>query len=299
MSHVSRAVANASAGRGTAVRTCTVLSVREDGRVNLDSGGAVLLAIPCMDSYQNRASGDAVKVLIAGQQWYVLGRVGDGVATDPFKRTELGWGQGAPAGSGWKRGVPYFRETADAYEIYVDTSTTTAPAPDPQPPGGGASAAPDPVTLTPDWRGAWRGSSWAGSQAPTQGDWTGRGNYRGGWGYGTALHDAVTAHPVKKIELRLSRSGSPHGYYRRIPVHVRLHSSAGRPNNLSLGGNEWTPFSLDVGESRIWTITGTNLATITAALGGGGSMGFGIAGSGRGDYLIAGSGIGWAKVFYQ
>ena len=301
MTRLSRAVAANTGGDGSRVRTCKVLSVRDDGRVNLDAGGTTLLAVPCLDSYQRRASGDSVKVLVSGQQWYVIGRVGSGDAPLPFKRTDVGWGQGAPAGAGWKHGVAHVRETADAYEVYVDTSTNTPAAPDPQPPGGGASAAPDPVTLSPSWQGTWRGSSLNtyGASTPTQGDWTGRGNQRGAWGYGTALHDAVAAHAVKKIRLKLSRSGSAHGYYRRIGVHVRLHSAVSRPNNLSLGSNEWTPFGLDVGESRWWEITGGDLVTITAALGGGGSMGFGITGSGRGDYLISGAGAGQVQVIYQ
>ena len=302
MSHLARAVAAAQGGQSAKVRTCTVLSVRDDGRVNLDAGGTVLLAIPCLDSYQRRASGDQVKVLVAGQQWYVIGRIGSGDAPLPFKPATVGWGTGAPRGSGWKRsGKIYARETADAYETYLDTSTATAPAPDPQPQGGGASASPDPVTIKPTWQGTWRGSALNdyGASTPTQGDWTGRGNQRGAWGYGQALHNAVAAGTVSKMRLKLSRSGSPHGYYRRIPIHVRLHSAVNRPNNLSLGSNEWTPFGLDVGEARAWEITGGALADITAALGGGGSMGFGITGSGRGDYLISGAGAGEVTVYYS
>lgn len=53
-----------------------VTAIREDGRVNISYQGSTILAAACLDSYQNRAVGDNVHVVVVGGYYIVTGRMG-------------------------------------------------------------------------------------------------------------------------------------------------------------------------------------------------------------------------------
>lgn len=271
--------------------TATVIDVTADGRVNLDLLGTLVPDVPCTDSYRNRAAGDTVAVQL-GARPVVLWRLGDDPAeTDAASIKELAanaaqdliaisaytWGTGAPGGSGWQTVTQlYTRKDANGIgQLYAQIGgADTSPAETPTRP-------PKTVTISPDDSGSWRsGRPDEYASAPTQGDWTGRGNRRGGWFYGTKIATACSGKTVSKITITLTRKRNT-GRNSKVPIHLYLHNHTSAPSGqLNLGDGPEDLLRLSVGAKG----TATLPSSWRTALASGSARGLAIYASGSNDY---------------
>ncbi|WP_167519028.1 hypothetical protein [Streptomyces chryseus] len=269
-----------------------VLDVTDEG-VNLDMGGDLILDVPCLGSYRDRKAGDWV-VVRPGTSPLVVGRTGDDpgaidetairalakeVALDEQVVRAFTWGTGAPAGTGWQGPATalYFRKhSSGKVEVYGQVASETDPSPT-----APTAPAPKAATITANSSGAWRGGSRDGSRDnPFQGDYTGRGNLRGGWFYGTKIADACAGKTVAKMTVTITRlRGS--GANDRRPVHLYLHDYTSPPSGqLSLPTGPEDLLSLSVGA----TGTASLPASWRSALAGGSMRGLGVYYDGTRDY---------------
>ncbi|MFJ8049315.1 hypothetical protein [Streptomyces luteogriseus] len=269
-----------------------VIDVTEDGKVNLHMMGADIYGVDCTDAYRNRKAGDTVAVR-RGAVPVVLWRLGDDPAeTEQADIEEIAeqaardvqvvraatYGTGAPAGSGWQAAsAVYVRKVDDRLEVYFQVASTADPSPDTP-----AVPSPKPVTISPTASGTWRsGRPDEYASAPTQGDWTGRGNRRGGWFYGSAIQNACAGKTVASMKVALARkTGS--GVNAKRPLHLYLHSHSSPPSGqLNLGSGPEDLLRLSVGAKG----TATLPKSWAAALASGSAKGLAIYASGRTDYM--------------
>ncbi|MCX4450722.1 hypothetical protein [Streptomyces sp. NBC_01789] len=269
-----------------------VVDVTDTG-VNLDYQDALLLDVRCADSYRDRKSGDWVSVR-TGAIPVVVHRLGPDpgdesevevreiaadVAGDMIPITAYTWGTNPPAGVDWQQ-VTVLWTRADSNgvgQLYAQVGTAGAPAPTPP-----ATRPPKTVTVTATDSGSWRNSrpdEYAST--PMQGDWTGSGNRRGGWFYGTKIADACAGKTVASMTVAFSRkSGS--GVNGKRPLHLYLHGYTSAPSGkLDLGDGPEDLLSLSVGAKG----TATLPASWRSALASGSARGLAIYSSGRGDYM--------------
>ncbi|MEW1867051.1 hypothetical protein AB0420_02435 [Streptomyces caelestis] len=289
------AAAGGTAGAGTV--SAQVIDVTDAG-VNLDYRGALLIDVPCADSYRNRQPGDWV-ALRPGARPVVMWRLGadPGEADESTVRrvaTEVAldeqvvraatWGTGAPSGTGWQTVQQlYMRKNSEGkIELYAQVAEVTDDSPTPPP-----ARAPKPVTLSPSWSGTWRsGRPDTYASYPTQGDWTGRGNRRGAWGWGTRIADACAGRTVASMTIRFTRrTGS--GVNAKRPLHLYLHAHASEPSGqLDLGDGPEDLLSLSAGA----TGTATLPAAWRTALASGAARGLAIYANGSHDYMSVSGG---------
>lgn len=279
-------------GKSAATVSAQVIDVCEDGSVNLLLRGAPLYAVPCADAYRNRASGDWVAVR-PGAAPVVLWRLGadPGSADEDTIRevaTEVAadlqvvrsatWGTGAPPGSGWQTvNTLYVRKNGEGkVDLYAQVASVTDPSPtDPD------AIAPSPKTISPTDSGSWRNSRPDEYHtAPTQGTWTGGGNIRGAWFYGTAIAAACSGRTVASMKATFTRKRGS-GVFGKRPMHLYLHSETSAPSGqLDLDDGPQELLSLSVG--------GTGTATLPAswrtALASGSARGLAIYAQGSTDY---------------
>ncbi|WP_030747664.1 hypothetical protein [Streptomyces sp. NRRL F-5135] len=277
---------------GIRTRSAQIDGVTDRG-VNLRVGDELLLDIPCADSYRNRAAGDWVAVT-QGSRPVVVWRLGDdpGGASEAEVRDIAGdvaadlqvvravtWGTTAPDGPGWQTGTTlHARKTADGkVELYLQLGTVTDPPP-PVPP----ARAPSPVTITPTSAGSWRAGRPDDYAAnPTQGDWNGRGDRRGGWFYGMRIAAACAGKTVSSMTVQFTRARGS-GFNAKRPLHLYLHSFATEPSGqLALGAGPEELLRLSVGARG----TATLPAAWRTALANGTARGLAISASGRTDYM--------------
>lgn len=271
--------------------SATVLDVTDDGRVNLMLLGTLVPDVPCTDSYRNRAAGDVVLVRV-GAKPVVLYRLGDDPAeTDDARIEELAqnaaqdmiaisaytWGTGAPAGSGWQTVTTlYTRKDANGVgQLYAQfAGADTSPAETPTRP-------PKTVTIPPTDSGSWRnGRPDEYASSPAQGDWTGRGNRRGGWFYGTAISAACSGKTVSSMQVSFTRKRGA-GRNSRVPMHLYLHNHTTAPSGqLNLGDGPEELLRLSVGAKGTATLPGS----WRTALASGSARGLAIYSSGSTDY---------------
>lgn len=279
------------AGRGgPQTRSAQVDDVTDRG-VNLLIGEELLLDVPCADSYRNRQAGDWVAVT-RGARPVVVWRLGadPGVETEAEIReialdaaadvqvvSAVTWGTAVPTGPGWQSGTTvYARQVAGKVQLYVQTASVSDPSPTP-PPG----RAPSPVTISPESSGAWRnGRPDETRSTPYQGDYTGRGNLRGGWFYGTRISAACSGKTVASMTVSLTRARGA-GVNAKRPAHLYLHSHTSPPSGqLNLGDGPQSLIRLSVGA----TGTATLPAAWRNALASGSARGLAIYASGSTDY---------------
>ncbi|NUS25937.1 MAG: hypothetical protein HOV92_17190 [Streptomyces sp.] len=271
--------------------TATVIDVTADGRVNLDLLGTLVPDVPCTDSYRNRAAGDTVAVQL-GARPVVLWRLGDDpaekdaatvkelaadAAQDLIAISAYTWGTGAPPGSGWQAVTQlYTRKDSNGIgQLYAQIAgADTSPPETPTRP-------PKTTTITPTDSGSWRNSrpdSYA--TAPTQGDWTGGGNRRGGFFYGTKIADACSGKTVAKMTVTVTRRRGT-GRNSKVPLHFYLHSYTSAPGGqLNLGSGPEDLLRLSVGAKG----TATLPAAWRDALASGTARGLAIYAKGSTDY---------------
>jgi hypothetical protein len=289
-----------STGQRTTGRTVTaeVADVTETG-VNLYyPGGTLLLNVPCSSGYPaaSRKAGDWVTVRSGPRPvvlWKRDSQDPDEAVTDlktlaAEAASELQqvraatYGTGAPAGSGWQTAsAVYVRTVNDKLELYfqVGSGTGSPTAPD--------AGAPAPVTVSPNSYGTWRGGRPDDyADYPTQGDWTGRGNRRGGWFYGTKIADACSGKTVASMKVAFTRrTGSGHNAKR--PMHLYLHDHTSPPSGqLDLDAGPEELLSLSVGGKG----TATLPSSWRSQLASGAARGLAIYYDGSNDYMSVSGG---------
>lgn len=276
---------------GLQTRSAQVDDVTDRG-VNLRIGEELLLDVPCADSYRNRAAGDWVAVTRSARP-VVVWRLGEdpGVETEAEVREialdaaadvqvvrAVTWGTAAPTGPGWQAGTTvHARKTTEGkVELYIQLASVSDPSPTVP-----AGRAPSPVTVTPNDSGAWRGGRPDETRdRPYQGDYTGRGNLRGGWFYGTKIADACSGKSVSSMAVTLTRARGA-GVNSKRPAHLYLHSYTTAPSGqLNLGDGPQSLLRLSVGA----TGTATLPAAWRTALASGTARGLAVYASGSTDY---------------
>ncbi|MEH0627811.1 hypothetical protein [Streptomyces stelliscabiei] len=279
--------------RPTDVVSAQVADVTESGRVNLLLGnGDLITEVACPDSYRGRAAGDWVAVRMSSRP-VVLWRLGDDPGeTDDARVEELAeqvaydvqtvraatYGTGAPSGSGWQQASEvHVRKVDGKVEVYFKVAS----AADPSPSTPGARA-PKAVTVSPTDSGSWRGGRPDEYHSnPTQGDWTGRGNIRGAWFYGSAIQNACSGKTVASMKVAFARkSGS--GVNAKRPLHLYLHDHSSAPSGqLDLDDGPEELLSLSVGAKGSATLP----ASWRSQLASGAAKGLAIYSLGSRDYM--------------
>ncbi|MFJ9113028.1 hypothetical protein [Streptomyces sp. NPDC102283] len=269
-----------------------VVDVTDQG-VNVLLGGALILDVPCLASYRARARGDWV-VVRPGARPVVLGRtapdpgpidedairtVATEVALDAQVVRAATWGTAAPAGTGWQTVTALFmrKNSAGKIELYGQVTAETDPSP-----GAPGTPAPKAVTLTPSVIASYRGGSRDESRTEAyQGDWTGRGNLRGGLFYGMSIAAACAGKTVASMKVSLSRVPGA-GVNARRPVQLYLHAYTSPPSGqLGLGDGPEPVLSLSAGASG----TATLPASWQVALAAGTARGLAVYADGSTNYM--------------
>jgi hypothetical protein len=281
-----------AAASGLQTVTATVFDVTEDGKVNLTMQGADIYGVACTDAYRNRAAGDIVAVR-RGAVPVVLWRLGDDpadteqaavekIATETAQDLQVvraaTYGTGAPAGTGWQAAsAVYARKVDGKLELYFQVASVADPSP-----GTPTVPSPKAVTISPTDSGTWRSSRPDDyASAPTQGDWTGRGNRRGAWFYGSSIQSACAGKTVASMKVAFARKTGT-GVNGKRPMHLYLHAHSSPPSGqLNLGSGPEELLSLSVGAKG----TATLPASWAAALASGTAKGLAIYASGRTDYM--------------
>jgi hypothetical protein len=287
------AQAQAAGGGGGEVVSAVVADVTESGRVNLQLGnGDLLLEVACPDSYRGRAAGDWVAVRLSARP-VVLWRLGADPVEDEQAATEqiavqaaidtqvvraATYGTGAPSGTGWQQATEvHVRKIDGKLELYFKVGSVADPSP-----GTPDVPAPKPVTISPTDSGSWRnGKPDEYAASPTQGDWTGRGNRRGAWFYGSAIQNACAGKTVASMKVRFSRKTGA-GVNVKRPMHLYLHDHSSPPSGqLDLDDGPEELLSLSVGA----TGTATLPASWRSQLASGAAKGLAIYATGSRDYM--------------
>jgi hypothetical protein len=290
-------LARALSGSPTGTVSAEVIDVTDVG-VNLNLGGALLLDVPCVDSYRNRKAGDWVAVR-PGARPVVMWRLGEDpgdvdestiralaaeVALDEQVVRAATWGTAAPSGSGWQTvQTLYLRKNSEGkVELYGQLASQSDTSPDAPP-----ARAPKPVTIAPTAYGTWRGrrpDDYA--DYPMQGDWTGRGDRRGAWFYGSKIAAACAGKTVATMTVRFTRRRGS-GVNSKRPLHLYLHDYQQPPSGQ---------LALDDGpEELLWLSVGaTGTATLPASwrskLASGTVRGLAIYATGSRDYMAVSGG---------
>ncbi|WP_263170693.1 hypothetical protein [Streptomyces sp. SCSIO ZS0520] len=281
----------AAAGGGLQTVSATVTDVTGEGTVHLMMGGAQFYDVACTDAYRNRAAGDTVAVR-RGAVPIVLWRLGEDPAEAEAERitrlaTEAAedlvaisaytWGTATPTGAGWQQVTTLWtRKDANGVgTLYAqiggsDTSPTAPP-----------TRAPKPVSLSPTASGTWRrGRPDDYADAPTQGDWTGRGDRRGGWFYGSRIKDACDGKNVAAMKVQFARKRGS-GINGKVRARLYLHDYQLPPSGqLNLGAGPEGLLSLAVGAQG----TATLPSAWRTALASGAARGLAISAHGRAEY---------------
>ncbi|MET9158296.1 hypothetical protein ABZX56_11260 [Streptomyces parvulus] len=289
-------LAQALTQEGTAgdVVSLQVADVTASGRVNLQMGdGTLLLEVACPDSYSARKAGDWVAVRMSSVP-VVLWRLGADPVDDDAESVEAvaleaardvqvvraaTWGTADPAGSGWQGPVQLFmrKNSEGKVELYGKLVSETDPSPPSPPP-----RTPKPVTVTANSAGSWRGGRPDDyADYPMQGDWTGGGNRRGAWFYGSKIANACAGKSVASMKVTFTRRRGS-GVNGKRPLHLYLHGYTSPPSGqLNLGSGPEELLSLSVGAKG----TATLPSSWRSALASGSARGLAIYASGRGDYM--------------
>jgi len=316
-----------AAGVRAATFIAKVSAVNDDGTVSLDWGAEPILNVPCSSGYIGRAVGQTVLVSRVNGQVIVTGTtatadidvqalidesldpvidslgtttsyaqaVNDDVTRLENVRIRPTFGTGsAPSGFLQADSVWFKDQGGGRVDLYLKRSTdsgtgSSAPPTSTKP---ATHVTPKPATITPNSRGSWRNGGQTDG-AVWQGDWTGRGDWRGGWFYGTQIADACAGKTVKSMTLYLSRSNDSTGWNRGVPAHVNMHnetskskpSASGTMHSVRLSPGQLVKYSL----TDAWK----------ASLASGDTRGFMISGSGRSDYLKCAGSAGKLVITFQ
>ncbi|NJP75681.1 hypothetical protein HCJ99_33940, partial [Streptomyces sp. C1-2] len=103
-------------------------------------------------------------------------------------------------------------------------------------PDAPATSAPKSVTISPTDAGSWRrGRPDDYASNPTQGDWTGAGDRRGAWFYGTKIASACAGKTVRSMTVKFTRRRGT-GINGKVRMRLYLHGYTSAPSGqLNLG----------------------------------------------------------------
>lgn len=289
---LGQALAAAGTAQGLQTVSAQVVDVTDQG-VNLMLGGTLLLDVKCADSYRARAAGDWVAVR-PGAVPVVLWRLGadpgpgdeasirsiaTDAASDLIAISAYTWGTDPPPGSGWQTVTTLFTKKAADGTGILYAQLAAAGDTSPTPPTARPPAA---VTISPADAGSWRNGRPDDYAAnPTQGDWTGGGDRRGAWFYGTAVASACAGKTVSSMAVSFTRRAGA-GVNAKRPLHLYLHAYTSAPGGqLSLGDGPEDLLSLSAGGRG----TAHLPAAWRSALAAGTARGLAIYATGRTDYM--------------
>ncbi|AXH66814.1 minor tail protein [Streptomyces phage StarPlatinum] len=170
-----------------------------------------------------------------------------------------------------------------------------------------------PVTVTASSSDSYRlgyGGMWRNDGDEVyQGDWTGNDNHRGMYFYGTKIYDALAAGGVvrtpTKATIYLKRLSTAHGNNTGVGINLRGHVYQTKPSGDPVGGmtNEGSDGDdivfLSRGEAATVTIPSSWYNNIVDATAANRIEGFGVYGSGTGDYAVmygVSSGSSYGKI---
>lgn len=279
------------AAGGLQTVSATVTDVTDTGTVHLMMGGAAFYDVACTDAYRNRTAGDVVAVR-RGAVPVVLWRLGEDPAdTDAASIAEVAreaaadliaissytWGTAAP-GVGFEQVTELWTKKDSAGKGVLYARLASAPDPSPEAP---PTQAPKTAVISPTDSGTWRrGRPDDYASSPTQGDWTGRGDRRGGWFYGTAIASACTGKTVSSMTVKFTRKRGA-GINGKVRMRLYLHDHTSAPSGqLDLDDGPETLLSLAVGAKGTATLPGS----WRTALASGTARGLAIYGHGKSDY---------------
>ncbi|MFF2651464.1 hypothetical protein [Streptomyces sp. NPDC058045] len=281
-----------AAAGGLQTVSATVFDVTETGTVNLTMDGAEVYGVACTDAYRNRKAGDVVAVR-RGSVPVVLWRLGDDpadieqaaieetavqAALDAQVVRAATYGTSTPAGSGWQAAsAVYVRKVDGRVEVYFQVGDASDPSP-----GTPSVPKPKPVKVTATSASSWRGGRPDDyASTPVQGDWTGGGNRRGAWFYGTRIAAACAGKTVAKMTVQFSRKAGA-GAKAKRPLHLYLHNYTSPPSGqLEIRSGPEELLSLSAGAKG----TATLPKSWASALASGSARGLAIYASGRADYM--------------
>ncbi|MFF0139327.1 hypothetical protein ACFYRN_23135 [Streptomyces sp. NPDC005227] len=280
-----------TAAGGLQTVSAEVIDVTDEGTVNLRMLGGELYDVACTDAYRNRKAGDTVAVR-RGTVPVVLWRLGDDPADQDAESTQkiaedaaagliaisaYTWGTAAP-GAGFQQVTALWtkKDSAGKGVLYAQLGSLPDTSPD-----APATSAPKTARISPSDSGTWRrGRPDDYASVPTQGDWTGRGDRRGGWFYGTSIASACSGKSVKGMSVQFTRKRGA-GVNSKVRMRLYLHGYTSAPSGqLNLGDGPESPLSLSVGAKG----TASLPAAWRSALASGSARGLAISGHGRGDY---------------
>lgn len=289
--YAQAAMTQAASGAGGIV-SARVEDVTASGRVNLDLNGQLLLEVACADSYRDRAADDWVAVRM-GARPVVMWRLGDDPAANDEARMQAlaedvlddmqviraaTYGTGAPTGTGWQQATEtWVRKVSGKLEVYFKIGDASDPSP-----GTPPTRPPKTITISPSDSGSWRGGRPdAYRNNPYQGDYSGRGNLRGAWFYGTAIASACSGKTVASMKVAFTRKSGA-GANSRRSLHLYLHGYTSAPGgDLNLGDGPEELLSLSIGAKG----TATLPAAWRSQLASGSARGLAIYSRGSRDYM--------------
>nr|WP_014696899.1 hypothetical protein [Streptomyces sp. FR1]AFI44002.1 hypothetical protein pFP4.3c [Streptomyces sp. FR1] len=280
-----------AAAGGLQTVSATVTDVTDAGTVHLTMLGDQFYDVACTDAYRNRKAGDVVAVR-RGAVPVVLWRLGEDpadteaesiaevareAAADLIAISAFTWGTASP-GAGYQQVTQLWTKKDSAGKGVVYAQLASAPDPSPEAP---ATQAPKTAVISPTDSGTWRrGRPDDYAESPTQGDWTGRGDRRGGWFYGTQIAAACAGKTVSSMSVRFTRKRGA-GNNAKVRMRLYLHDYTSAPSGqLSLGDGPESLLSLAVGAKG----TATLPAAWRTALASGSARGLAIYGHGRSEY---------------
>ena len=212
-------------------------------------------------------------------------------------RPRVTFGSSNPPGGFRQASAIWFKDQGDGrVDLYLVVSgggsASSEPTRPAKPPTKKTTKTPKPVTLTPSSRGSWRSSGQTDS-AVWQGDWTGRGNWTGGWFYGTSIASACSGKSVKSMTFTIARTKDGSGWGRGVPAHLNLHgkTSKSKPSAVASGH----AVKLAPGQKVSYSLP----AAWVSALASGSARGFMLSGSGRGDYLKCSGAAGSLRIVFN
>lgn len=266
----------------------TVSSVREDGKVNLQWGEAIINDVAANQAYNPRAEGDVVLVLNHSAGWRVIDKIGGPVEIEIPEPVDLTFGDGLPAGDFVQVNSIFMKDGA----IYGLIGEGPAPGPG-EPP---RKSKPKPVTLDPSSRAAYRSGSRDGSRV-AQGSWSSYPKpWSGLWLFGSRIEAACNGKTVDRMQVRVARTAQYHGVSGKVRPRLGLHNETSAPSKTPKLTSRWDGPGLGMGDSKWITLPASQAARLAS----GASRGIGIGtGNGNSNYMIATEGCGNLKITFK
>lgn len=266
----------------------TVSSVREDGKVNLQWGEAIINDVAANQAYNPRAEGDVVLVLNHSAGWRVMDKIGGPVEVDIPEPIDLTFGDGLPAGDFVQVNSVFMKDGA----IYGLIGEGPAPGPGDPP----RKSKPKPVTLDTSSQAGYRSGRKDGSRV-AQGAWPSYPQaYTSIWTFGSRIEAACSGKTVDKMQIRVARTSKYHGVSGKVRPRLGLHDETSPPSKTPKLTNRWDGPGLGMGDSKWITIPSAQAARLAS----GASRGVGIgAGTGKSNYLIATAGCGQIRITFK